>query len=257
MKASKGQKDTLGEFSINLKLFCGPTGSMVMVTTGIPTSSATKTEILDLVTGESCADLVDFPLENQGGVGANLNGIPIVCGGVSGGYVNTCYKFTDSLWQIFASMKEKRGYAGGVTYNNKLHVFGGNNGSLLQSSEIISIDGGVEDGPDLPTAVRSHAITSFNSTVSILSGGSTSASSFSPLTWYFNHETQAFSTGPSLLEGRLLHGSATCVDEVTQEKIPIVAGGYGNGWSALQSTELLIGGQWQSGTTQCKIVICF
>ena len=229
-----------------------------MVTTGIPDSLSTKTEILDLVSGETCADLADFPLTNFAGVGANLNGILIVCGGVSGGYVNTCYKFTGSIWQSFASMKENRGYAGGVMYTNKLHVFGGTDGSsTLLTSEIISIDGGVEDGPDLPTAVGFHAITSFNSTVSILSGGSTSASSFSPRTWYFNHETQAFSTGPSLLEGRLLHGSATCVDEATQEKIPIVAGGYGNGWSALQSTELLIGGQWQSGTTQCKIVICF
>ena len=59
------------------------------------------------------------------------------------------------------------------------------------------------------------------------------------------------------IEGRNDHGSATCVDKVTHEKIPVVAGGYGNGWAWLQSTELLIGGQWQSGTTQCKIVLSF
>ena len=214
---------------------------MVMVTTGSPSSPQTKTEILDLVTGESCADLADFPLVNQGGVGANLNGTPIVCGGYSNGYVQTCRKFTDSIWQSFATMNENRGFAAGVMYTNKLHVFGGTayGSSSLLTSEIISIDGGVEDGPDLPTAVMRHAITSFNSTVSILSGGTTSASNWSPLTWYFNHETQAFSDGPSLLEGRNDHGSATCVDKVTHEKIPVVAGGYGNGWAWLQSTELL------------------
>ena len=99
-----------------------------------------------------------------------------------------------------------------------------------------------------------HAITSINSTVSILSGGSTSANSYSPVTWYFNHETKVFSSGPSLLEGRIDHGSATCVDKVTKARIPIVAGGYDVYLSTtllstygLDSTELLINGQWQSG----------
>ena len=136
-------------------------------------------------------------------------------------------------------------------FQNKFHIFGGyDSGIKLQTSELISIDGGVEYGPSLPTAVYFHAITSINSTVSILSGGYTSASYYSPLTWYFNHETNIFSPGPSLLEGRYYHGSATCVDKVTKAKIPIVTGGY-NG-AKLDSTELLINGQWQSGTIQLK-----
>ena len=66
---------------------------------------------------------------------------------------------------------------------------------------------------------------SINSTVSLLSGGYTSATS--PLTWYFNHETNVFSAGPSLLQGRNDHGSATVVDKVTKAKIPMVTGGNG------------------------------
>ena len=230
-----------------------------MVTTGTGTGSATKTEILDLVSGESCADLADFPLEKYAGVGANLNGTPVVCSGYPSGYSQTCYKFTDSVWQTFATMKEKRESAVGVVYKNKLHVFGGYGGSTSQTTELISIDGGVEYGPDLPEAVDAHAITSFNSTVSILSGGLTSAASFSPLTWFFDHETQVFTSGPSLIEGRKQHGSATCVDKVTQTKIPIVTGGYDANWRLeyMSSTEMLINGMWQLGTTQCKIVICF
>ena len=224
-----------------------------MVTTGAPTSSATKTEILDLVSGKICTDLADFPVENYGGVGANLNGTPIVCGGYSSDtltWLKTCYTFTDSAWQTFTSMKEKRYQAAGVMYNNSFHVFGGSDGSSpLLTTELISIDGGVEYGPDLPTAVRLHAITFFNSTMSILSGGYTSAANWSPLTWFFNHETQAFSPGPSLLEARRGHGSATCVDKVTQEKIPVVSGGYDGG--AMNSTEMLINGtEWKSGTIQ-------
>ena len=231
-----------------------------MITTG-DRSYARKTEVVDVVNGESCADLADFPLAIWGGVGAKLHGTPVVCGGrygSSGTHSQTCYKFTNAGWQEFADMKEKRGFAVGVMSNNKFHVFGGQESpgpvsNFLQTSEIISIDGSVEYGPELPEAVWQHAITSINSSVSILSGGWTSATSYSSVTWYFNHETEAFSPGPSLLEGRYGHGSATIVDKVTTAKIPIVTGGIGNGWAALDSTELLINEQWQSGTIQATI----
>ena len=91
-------------------------------------------------------------------------------------------------------------------------------------------------------------IISINSTVSLLSGGYTDSDSTSHLTWYLNHETNVFSSGPSLLQVRRLHGSATVVDKVTKAKIPMVTGGKGNGYVTLDSTELLINGQWQSGT---------
>ena len=175
-----------------------------MITTGI--ASATKTEVVDVVSGKNCADLADFPFPNYGAVGANLDGTPVVCGGYMSGTLQTCYKFTISGWQEFASMKEERVYAPGVMFQNKLHVFGGYP-PVLQTSELISLDGVVEYGPELPTAVSWHAITSINSTVSILSGGWTYATSYSTQTWYFNHETNVFSSGPSLLQGRRSHGS--------------------------------------------------
>ena len=240
-----------------LNTFFGSTGTKVMITTGQPYhSSATKTkEVVDVVSNKTCADLVNFPLANYGAVGANLYGTPVTCGGYSSGigYSRNCYKFTLGGWQVFASMNEKRIQATGVVNKKKFHVFGGwdaqQGKGRLVTSEIISIDGGVEYGPDLPSAVWQHAITSINTTVSILSGGGTSANECSPLTWYFNHETQAFYTGPSLLEGRWGHGSATYVDKVTKVKLPVVTGGRGNGNCdvILDSTELLINGQWQSG----------
>ena len=228
-----------------------------MITTGYSTSpDTTKTEIVDVVSGETCADLADFPLQNCSyAVGANLDGTPVVCGGYYFGTSHKiCYKLTNSGWQEFASMKDYRGWAAAVMFQKKFHVFGGWGGwsSSLQTSEIIGIDGGVEYGPELPSVLMRHAITSVNSTTSILSGGSSifSTNSYSPVTWYFNHETNVFSSGPSLLEGRVDHGSATCVDKVTKARIPIVTGGYKSYYSSygLDSTELLINEQWQSGT---------
>ena len=149
-------------------------------------------------------------------------------------------------------MNEKRSYAAAVIHNDKLHVFGGYSGSRLKTSETINVVGEVSDGPDLPTAVRGHAMTKINDTVSILSGGETYANLAK--TWYYNHDTEAFTSGPDLLEGRNHHGSALNVDKVTKAKIVVITGGW-NG-NRMDSTELLINGQWQTGTIQCRKQKC-
>ena len=47
----------------------------------IATLFTRKTEVVDVESGETCADLAEFPVSNYGAVGANLDGTPIVCGG--------------------------------------------------------------------------------------------------------------------------------------------------------------------------------
>ena len=47
----------------------------------------------------------------------------------------------------------------------------------------------------------------------------------------------------------------SCVDKVTKAKIPIVTGGFdelSDRDGIMDSTELLINGHWQSGTSQCS-----
>ena len=222
-----------------------------MITTGHPTSSARKTEILDMANGVSCSNLAKFPIKVEGAVGANLGGTPVICGGWGSlGPSKKCYRFKNSVWGEYASMKEKRGYAAAVMHNDKLHVFGGSLVYNSQTTETINVEGEVSYGPDLPTAVRYHAMTKINGTVSLLSGGRTNKDSYSAKTWYYNHDTETFTSGPDLMEGRRYHGSALNVDKVTKSKIVVVTGGY-NG-NILDSTELLINGQWQTGTIQCR-----
>ena len=229
-----------------------------MISTGFPWSNATrKTEIVDVANGVNCSDLADFPLVIAGSVGVNLDGTPVVCGGKYSIQQYTayffdsdkCYRFKNGVWEEFASMKDQRSNTAGVMYNKKLHMFGGYGGgsSILQTSETINVDGEVSDGPDLPRTVHGHAMTAINDTVSILSGGVTNASWTSAKTWYYNHDTEAFTSGPDLLEGRRGHNSASNVDKVTKAKIAVVTGGW-NGSVALDSTEMLINGQWQTGT---------
>jgi hypothetical protein len=217
-----------------------------------------------VVNGGTCADLSDFPVDIMFAVGANLKGIPLVCGGGgredsdSWGPQNKCYKFVENRWQEFTAMKNYRASSSAIIYENKLHIFGGEGGRYLESTEIVSADGVSIDGPSIPIRLAGAAITTINTTVSIISGGigGTNHSNNSlDKTWYFNHETQTFSPGPSLLEGRDYHASGTIIDRVTKDKTPIVAGGVGTRDSSryfINSTELLINGEWQSGKIREK-----
>ena len=239
-----------------------------------------KTEIVDIMNKpypKICKPLADIPKTiRNNAVGTNLQETPVFCGGTlvedwcqipnpdcgRKRFSENCFKFINGSWEEFTSMKEKRGNAAGIIYKNEWHIFGGwtqgpldtNNHStttLSKTSEIISQDGGVRKGPDLPTKFAHHAITSINETVSILSGGVLGMPHNGSLTWYYNHETEKFTSGPHLLEGRTEHASATIVDKGKEkENIPIVAGGHGygaNGDQWLESTEMLIDGQWQPG----------
>ena len=228
----------------------------ILVSTGNPRSSATKTEIINLDNDNlTCQDLEDYPLEIHSGVGSNIGSFPAICGGYryeSGSSLNQCHRLMAGEWQQFATMNSRRYGAAGIVLGNSLMVFGGyeDPGSgRLQSTEIINEDGQVSQGPIMPISVYYHAIAAVNASTLIISGGRNQSPD---MTWYYNHVTQNFQPGPSLMKGRNEHTSGTVVDKETNENIVVVAGGYNNG-DVLDSTELLINGEWQQGTNHAKI----
>ena len=146
-------------------------------------------------------------------------------------------------------MTSRRAYAAGIIHAKSFMIFGGSldgygNGKL-SSTELITEEGHVSPGPDMPAGIYLHAIAGVNETTSVLTGGYTTAFDFSPLTWYFNHVSQKFHLGPSLITGRRRHASGTIQDHETKEYIVVVIGGVNYGF--LDSTELLITGEWQQG----------
>ena len=192
-------------------------------------------------------------MELYAAVGVYFAFDPVICGGYfeddSGGHSsNKCYKYTKSEWQDFTEMIYKRHFSSGIVYKDSLHIFGGGDfetGRILQSTEIISYDGDIRVGTDLPIPLYFHAMTSVNDHVSIITGGETNENSNLDLTWYYDHHNQEFAPGPTLLAGRKEHAAGTVVDLETNQKIPVVTGGY-NG-EVMDSTELLLNGEWQRG----------
>ena len=175
-------------------------------------------------------------------------------------------------------MTFRRYSSAGISHAQSFIIFGGNEvggRGALKSTEIITEES-VRRGPEMPVKVFRHAVADVNETTSILTGGltgGTGLASFRNLdrTWFFNHVSQQFQTGPHLITGRYDHTSATIQDKVTMENIVAVFGGTKATFNDaavcggtkptvndayLDSVELLINGEseWQQGKISCKIL---
>ena len=146
-------------------------------------------------------------------------------------------------------MTSGRRGAAGIVHANTFIIFGGyerNGSGRLSTTEIITEEGQVTPGPEMPVAVRWHSIASLDEKTWILTGGYTSTNSFTDETWFFDPVSQEFQQGPPLITGRWRHASATLQDQDTKENIVAVVGGIDNGGS-LDSTEFLRNGEWSPG----------
>ena len=129
-----------------------------MYVTGSPMYSDGKfAEIVDMKNENlTCDNLQDFPGQEYG-MGALLNGKPLVCGGYESA---DCYQYDNQTWNNFTQMKVKRGYAGSaVMENGSLWITGGRpdqSGVKHQTTELIHPDGNVTYGPNLPTERDCH-----------------------------------------------------------------------------------------------------
>jgi hypothetical protein len=147
-------------------------------------------------------------------------------------------------------MISRRSGAAGIVHGNTFIIFGGydySGSGRLSTTEIVTEEGQVTPGPKMPVAVSGHSIASLDAKTCILTGGITSASDYSDVTWIFDHVSQEFQQGPPLITGRRYHASATLQDQDTKENIVAVVGGYNGNGGRLDSTEFLRNGEWTPG----------
>ena len=74
----------------------------ILVSTGYPLSSATKTEIINTDnSGLTCKDLEEYPLQIQGAVGGNMGSVPVICGGSNVSTIfNQCYRLNGKPFNL-------------------------------------------------------------------------------------------------------------------------------------------------------------
>jgi len=226
----------------------------ILVSTGRPRNSATQTtEVINLQDDSMCQDVGDFPMANDA-VGAYLGSSPVICGGNDGSVsLNQCHQLRSGIWRPFATLDQRRWGAAGIVHANTFIIFGGYDTTWsrkLSTTEIVTEEGRVTPGPEMPVAVYRHSIASLDEKTWILTGGYTSTTSSTDETWFFDPVSKEFKQGPPLITGRRLHASATLQDKDTKENIVAVVGGYNGGY--LDSTEFLRNGEWSSGPQMPK-----
>ena len=148
-------------------------------------------------------------------------------------------------------MISRRSGAAGIVHANTFIIFGGKDSTgsgKLSTTEIVTEEGQVTPGPEMPVAVQGHSIASLDEKTWILTGGETRTTSSTDVTWFFDNVSQEFQQGPPLITGRCLHASATLQDQDTKENIVAVVGGYNYDYGgSLDSTEFLRNGEWSPG----------
>jgi hypothetical protein len=128
-----------------------------LVTTGQPTSTSVKSEVIDLEDSSNhCQVLEDYPIQVHNAVGGLLNQVdPLVCGG---GYpfTNVCY-VVNQPGQSSEMLEERKNSASLTLNSSHLWITGGYNvNGYHQTSEFVSIGQPAVKGPDLPYAVASN-----------------------------------------------------------------------------------------------------
>lgn len=216
----------------------------------------TKSEILDLSTSGNyqCPDWIDYPISVSKAAGGFLGKNPVICGGHP--VDDQCYSISSNAVDFFGVLETARYGAASVTINSSvLWITGG--GIRIASSEFVLNNGSILKGPDLPTENSGHAMVNINNTVTMVIGGNLFFTGSSSRTYLYNHVSKNWSSGPDLIQARYDHAAGIVTDEVTLEKILLVAGGDTAGVSstgALSSTEILLDNAWSSGKHRFQIL---
>ena len=222
--------------------------SKILITLGTSNGqNHPETELIDL-NGNCGAALPNYPIAAHGATGVYLNNTVIICASPPAG----CYHLQrgSSSFEFLGNMTEKRYLAKSTVVGDKMWITGGQWGdkNKLKSTEYIDSSGITTPGPDLPEGMYLHAIININITTSILIGGIIGSYDNSDLTYFYNHDTKEWSTGPNLLSGTSSHATGTVIDHVTHQQHIVVVGGP-SGYGGSDYVQILFHGDnaWTKG----------
>jgi hypothetical protein len=230
----------------------------ILVTTGL-TDGNTKIDIVDLNDPSKVCQpsiLDEYPIDAVTGASGGLvnNNIALICGGLnfsSRERLDDCFAITDNAIEALVKLTQSRSDAASVVMNgNTLWMTGGVvlEDTVTKSTEFVELTG-TRPGPDLPLEVHGHCLVSLNETTVLLIGGWLATETRSKATFYYNHDHETWTEGPSLVSERSGHSCSLFKSpQHGHTNIVIVTGGF-NGNEYLTSTEILNlnSNSWASG----------
>ena len=190
-------------------------------------------------------EILATDIKTCGSVGGLLQNCPIICGGkrtvTDKEEASDDCKILDKPLKTF-QMLEKRAFASSVVLNQtKLWATGGHSfpspTSHLASTEIISLDQSVIQGPTLPFSIDGHSMVQVNSKTIYLIGGFQNNLP-SNKTWIVDPSNNySMKEGPSMNIARFLHSSAKF--KINGRDFLVVSGGAKSKTEFFDSVELL------------------
>ena len=219
-------------------------------------SDMNSNEMIDIKSG-CTAELPDYPMPVSGATGVYENSRITICGGTNS---NKCYKLKKNgiSFELLQTMGDNRTNARSIVTEGNILVTGGvdENNNKIGSGEFIK-----QQIPNmyiqLPYPVNEHWFLNINQTTSFLIGGTTSSATASKKTYFFNHFTNEWTSGPDLIKGRHAHTAGVLFDHDTNEQhIAVIAGNKGGAY--LMSTEILYHGNttWTYGIVFMITIFC-
>ena len=202
-----------------------------------------NTEIIDLRSGETF-HMAPLAKRTPGATGGLLDGLPVIVGGLDDRQIHSIAKDQS---KFLGQLTVKREDAASVVLsNNTLWVTGGQDQSWnrLKTTEFVTKEGKTSKGPDLPLALRAHAIVALNRGVFILIGGL--SDNGRPSATYFYEEKKGWRPGPNLKNGRWMHTAGVLTDRVSTKQYIVVVGGYG-ATTSVEYLEYPGSNEWMNG----------
>ena len=208
--------------------------------------------------------------------GGLLGANAVICGGEKIIHTQEIEEYTDNCYimnpyqkkaRFLAKMRQNRANQASAVINGMyLWITGGSKNNLfniltyqastiqLSSTEFVDLVGTTQ-GPELPIPLIGHAMINIENNLTMLIGGNSDGDTIEQ-TFYYNHTKREWSIGPKLSQKRESLAAGIVIDEVTKNKLVVVAGGnklvlVGSGDRGLgtsyRSTEILLNGQWATG----------
>jgi len=224
-------------------------GTLILVVGGWDGGPKDYSQVIDMSTTESCSNLDPYPTKIWVATGGFVSGSPMICGGTTSSTFYTqssCHKYerSSNKWTFVANMNSKRVSASSSLTNKGTWITGGRDelSNQLDTTEFISPDGIVSDGPKLPSPRSNHCMVTLHDGKVMIIGGIYQEKS----TIVYNPDDNSFSSGPSVIQKRRESGCTIFRSAMHNNRnVVLVAGGMGQSTAEILDYTNLNANSWE------------
>jgi hypothetical protein len=224
----------------------------------VPGNNQKTVQVVDVDGSATCSDLAPYPLDPTFGGGGLLENTPVLCG--SGTSTTECYSYNkaSTTWQLLGNLVTGRSLFGAAIFKGALWVTGGYDGNnVIDSTEIIALDGTLTSGTNLPFARYGHSMVVINDNEFMILGSRIPSDQYRN-TMTYNANSETFISGPSMIYDRSHAACSMFQSKLHNDRqVVLCAGGFQDQGTAELLDFSQENAQWTEGMnfTYFKVLI--